>query len=279
MNLSTVATIAGYKSHYTQDGQRTLCGREASNATSGIDMCKACQKAADKLTEARERLESATRAAETQDGVMQAAGTTEPTYTPGQPVSVYATVKGETEEFEAAHIPNGVPADVDRWLTWAQDNPNWTNVRAANYTAPAAVDNRTAYERVTNTDNTDGPMSGQFDDYDYAADEVKFAAMDAGTATMCDHGRVVKITDGAEFPCADCEMSPTDATPTLKITTPDKRTAVVSVGEHSMTIRNGSDVRLRAAFWARGLGYRPARGRSVQWHREGTMTVAPLTLV
>lgn len=52
MNLSTVATLAGYKSHYTADGKRTLCGREVSNSTSGIDMCKACDKAAAKLREA-----------------------------------------------------------------------------------------------------------------------------------------------------------------------------------------------------------------------------------
>lgn len=52
MTLSTVATIAGYKSHYTQDGKRTLCGREVSNGTSGIDMCKACEKSAAKITAA-----------------------------------------------------------------------------------------------------------------------------------------------------------------------------------------------------------------------------------
>ena len=73
MNLSTVATLAGYKSHYTADGIKTLCGREVSNGTSGIDMCKACTKASDKLTATRDRLEYDTRAAETQDDVMQAA--------------------------------------------------------------------------------------------------------------------------------------------------------------------------------------------------------------
>lgn len=52
VTLHTYATIGGYKSHYSTDGNTTLCGREVSNATSGIDMCKTCDKRAAKLTEA-----------------------------------------------------------------------------------------------------------------------------------------------------------------------------------------------------------------------------------
>lgn len=61
-----------------------------------------------------------------------------------------------------------------------------------------------AYARVVNPDGIDGPMSGQFDDYDYASDEVKFAAMNAGTATMCAHGRVIAIQDGPSYECTEC---------------------------------------------------------------------------
>jgi hypothetical protein len=68
-------------------------------------------------------------------------------------------------------------------------------------------------------------------------------------------------------------------TPTLILDMTNGRTVRVTVGAHSMTIRNGSDVRLRAAFWARGLGYRPERGRAVQWHRDGKKLTAPLALV
>jgi len=59
--------------------------------------------------------------------------------------------------------------------------------------------------RVNYVPAVDGPMTGQFDDYDYAQDEVKFAAMDAGTATMCTHGNVVAIQDGQTYVCGDCE--------------------------------------------------------------------------
>jgi hypothetical protein len=493
MNLSTVATLAGYKSHYTANGERTLCGREASNATSGIDMCKACEKAAAKLADQWERLLSDTRAAETQDGVMQAAGTAEPTYTPNEPVSVYATVKGETEEFEAAHIPNGVPADVDRWLTWAQANPNWTNVRAENYTAPEGcsdgrsqrddadptpVDaNGTPYvegcevESVSRRNGRplergmvmrieDGrpvvsfygegdevsdvrpdlfkitsmpveptpvqcseghpvPTGVEINAYgmcmncvdaaharqraEYDANLIKWAAereaadaqraaelnaqciateksmgaaldlynpMDdaelitwASVATMNANdyaatlqpltprlrrlalseasirvntspgwtfsgalSQAAKDVASGQTPCVKlnetlmahdpsgekaAEASRTGqsweafrdaadlaasrahndvtaklsqvraipATPTLILDMTNGRTVRVTVGEHSMTIRNGSDVRLRAAFWARGLGYRPERGRAVQWHRDGKKLTAPLALV
>lgn len=64
--MNVFYTIAGYKTHYSQDAKRTLCGREVSNsAGETLDMCKACVKAAAKITE------HAARAAETQDDVMQ----------------------------------------------------------------------------------------------------------------------------------------------------------------------------------------------------------------
>jgi hypothetical protein len=200
MNLSTVATLAGYKSHYTADGKTTLCGREVSNATSGIDMCKSCDKAAAKLQ---------TAAVDTP----VEAEPVEPTYTAGQPVSIYATVTGETEEFEAAHVPNGNSADVDRWLSWAQDNPNWTGVRAANYTTATPVQPTTP-----------------------------------------------------------------ESVPTLVIEPTDKHHVKVSVGQHTMTIRNGSNARLRAALWARGHGYRPVKGHALRWHRDGKLSLAAVTL-
>jgi hypothetical protein len=413
MNLFTVSTLAGYKSHYAQDGQlRTLCGREVSNSTDGHDMCKACAKAAAKLTEARERLEYTTRAAETQDDVMQAAprdaeGTTyvegcevesvsrrngrpletgmvmriedgrpvvsfygegdelsdvrpdlfkitsmpvDPTYTPGEPVSVYATVKGETDEFEAAHIPNGNPADVDRWITWAQDNPNWTGVRAANYTPdfPASAEMAARHTDPEQSDNVYerpsaiaaqkrlsdampmfnamiGTVRVDLRGLNYRVDKVKIkTASRHNRATVSVSGRVIVDTpqhDGPNAPTYygayaaelfyDVPAEPTvdyatdpyaamdaereqlaqdnevgaqydgeqDATPTLTLDMSAGRTVLVRLGDHTMTIKNGSDVRLRAAFWARGLGYRPERGRALKWHRSGKTATAPLALV
>lgn len=254
MDFSTVATLAGYKSHYTADMKRTLCGREVSNGTDGTDMCKACTNKVAKLTEAEtvasthaEIIASLPQIkAEMQalgnDVPSMGAAPVEPTYTPGQPVSVYATVTGETEEFEAAHIPNGNPERVAHFLAWAEANPNWTGVRAANYVIPAASV-ETADCMATHTDGTQS---------------------------------VVNV-------CQDChEISRTDcphATPTLTLDYTDGRTVLVKVGEHTMTIRSGSDARLRAAFWARGLGYRPERGRALKWHRSGKTATARLSLV
>jgi hypothetical protein len=46
-------TIAGYKTHYSTDGRKTLCGREVSNgAGETLDMCKACVKSAEKIKDA-----------------------------------------------------------------------------------------------------------------------------------------------------------------------------------------------------------------------------------
>lgn len=54
MNLSTVATISGSKSHLSEDGRVTLCGREVSNGTDASNPCKTCQGKAAKLTAAAE---------------------------------------------------------------------------------------------------------------------------------------------------------------------------------------------------------------------------------
>jgi hypothetical protein len=139
-------------------------------------------------------------------------------YTPGQPVSVYATVKGETEEFEAAHIPNGDPERVAHFMAWVGSNPEWTNVRAANYVpnSPAPVEMAVPDAPIQNSYVTIDPTPGN--------------------------------------------------------------TVIVSVGQHSMEIRDGSDVRLRAAFWARGHGYRPVSGKGLKWHRTGHTVRALVSL-
>lgn len=72
-DFSIVATIGGYKSHFTQDGRLTLCGRAVSNSTSGHDMCKTCTNRAEKIKDHNDRTAYAARAAETQDDVMHAA--------------------------------------------------------------------------------------------------------------------------------------------------------------------------------------------------------------
>jgi hypothetical protein len=86
MNLRKVYTLSGNKTHYTDANAstlRTLCGREVSNSSGDNgDMCKRCQSKADKVTEQRDRLEYATRAAETQDDVMSQADVT-----PGRPAT------------------------------------------------------------------------------------------------------------------------------------------------------------------------------------------------
>lgn len=74
MTFHTVYTIAGYKTHYSQDAKRTLCGRDVSNAAGNtLDMCRTCEKNAAKINDYNERTAYAARAAETQDDVMHAA--------------------------------------------------------------------------------------------------------------------------------------------------------------------------------------------------------------
>jgi hypothetical protein len=53
-------------------------------------------------------------------------------YTEGESVDIMATVKGDTTETAVASVPNGNPADVNRWLDWARNTPTWTNVHAVN---------------------------------------------------------------------------------------------------------------------------------------------------
>jgi hypothetical protein len=80
MQISTVSTLSGWKWHLSKEGSdKTLCGRAISSGTSRTgEGCKLCVKAEAKLTDARSRLEYATRAAETQDEVMSQAEPVKP---------------------------------------------------------------------------------------------------------------------------------------------------------------------------------------------------------
>jgi DNA-binding MarR family transcriptional regulator len=69
-----------------------------------------------------------------------------------------------------------------------------------------------------------------------------------------------------------------DDAPILALDFSAGRTVTVTLADNHMTIRNGSDARLRAAFWARGLGYRPVRGSAPKWHRDGTTATARMAL-
>jgi hypothetical protein len=53
-------------------------------------------------------------------------------YIEGESVDIMATIKGDTTETAVASVPNGNPADVNRWLDWARNTPTWTNIHAIN---------------------------------------------------------------------------------------------------------------------------------------------------
>lgn len=93
-----------------------------------------------------------------------------------------------------------------------------------------------------------------------------------------DHSEQRDHKDGFGFTQNNAEDE-TETPPLLMIDMSAGRTATVTLAEHTMTIRNGSDVRLRAAFWARGLGYRSASGRGLQWQQKGKLmraAIAPI---
>jgi hypothetical protein len=101
MNTKRVNTLTGAMWHVAKAGaDKTLCGRDAAGETSGSGRkgCKSCVKAEAKLTDARARLEYATRAAETQDEVMSQAA----------PVQTPALVWGT-----AVDTPSGLGTVVD----------------------------------------------------------------------------------------------------------------------------------------------------------------------
>lgn len=122
MKFDIVATIGGYKSHRSLDGNKTLCGQAVSNSTRDWDPCKRCIKIGDKLSADRERTEYNARVAEMRDDVMsQAAPVDAPAVVEPErvPMSIMVTTT-DGEMIEYAEIPNGDPERVQHFADMAK---------------------------------------------------------------------------------------------------------------------------------------------------------------
>jgi hypothetical protein len=139
MEFATVTTLGGYKSHFTVDGIKTMCGREVSNGTSAIDMCKRCEKSAVKLTEWREKIGYYAALADTQDDVTSQAQPVKVGFSDTW-VDVHVTSKLDGKRITYAHIPNGMndPFRVATFVEMARKSGAFTDITTLSAAEDAA---------------------------------------------------------------------------------------------------------------------------------------------
>lgn len=172
-NLSYCKIGKGKKVHLSKRNDETLCGKYVDFSYMAVedageaDICSRCYKAAEKRMKENRRIAY---------GVMRDQELDRMTYG-GQPFTKEEETAAITDAMQYADRTTNADIAILTADGFVECTPE---VLESALTELVSIDSRSVYERVVNPDGIDGPMSGQFDDYDYESDNLDPAGPDYG---------------------------------------------------------------------------------------------------